>query len=145
MISFREAVARYYRNYFNFQGRASRAEYWWPVLMQIGVYAILAAAYFLLVNNETFMAPGDVPALPLGVVIIATLFVILNIVPSLSIAARRFHDLDQTGWLVLVFMIANAVIFVTVFAQIIWFALRGTLGANQYGPDPYGYDADIFG
>ena len=145
MIGFGEAVSNFYRGYFDFSGRATRAEYWWPVLMQIIVYVALVAAYFLTVDMDAIQGPGDVPAIPMGVVLGGVLFLIINIIPSYSVAARRFHDLNQTGWLVLVFVVVNAFTFISAFAQLIWFAFPGTDGPNQYGPDPYGYDEDIFG
>lgn len=145
MISFGEAVGRFYKNYFNFSGRATRAEYWWPVLMQFIVYACLVVAFLLSAGSDTYNASSDMGSGSAVVIFAGILFILLNIIPSYSVAARRFHDLDQTGWLVLVFVIANAFIFVSVFAQIIWFALPGTDGPNKYGPDPFGNDADIFG
>ena len=143
MIGFGDAVGRYYTNYFNFSGRASRAEYWWPVLMQVIIY--IGLVIILVMSISTNSASDDVGPVFWAVLIFMGLFWLVNIIPSYAVAARRFHDLDQTGWLVLVFVIANAIIGITAFAQIIWFAMPGTQGPNQYGPDPYGHDADIFG
>ena len=145
MIGFGEAVSRFYRNYFNFSGRASRAEYWWPVLMQAIVYLGLVIVFMAIVGTDGQSSSEDVGGGAIVLILAGVLFVLLNIIPSYAVAARRFHDLDQTGWLVLVFVIANAFVFVSVFAQLIWFALPGTDGPNQYGPDPFGNDADIFG
>lgn len=145
MIGFGDAVARFYKNYFKFSGRASRAEYWWPVLMQLIVYVALIVAFILSAGNETYDAVGDMSVGPAMFMMAGGLFLLFNIFPSWSVAARRFHDLGQTGWLVLVFAIANSFIVVSVFAQLIWFMFRGEDGPNQYGPDPYGYDADVFG
>lgn len=145
MIGFGEAVARFYRNYFNFSGRASRAEYWWPVLMQTMVYIGLLIIFFTMVGRDSSSRAGDIGGGQTILIFAGLLFILLNIIPSYSVAARRFHDLDQTGWLVLVFVIANAIIFVSVFAQLIWFAQPGIDGPNQYGPDPHWDDAEIFG
>lgn len=144
MIGFGEAIALFYKNYVNFEGRSSRAEYWWTALYQIIVYSALAVAFFLLVGVENFSSPEN-DAIFGGIAIAAVLFWLVNFLPGIAIQVRRFHDLDQTGWLVLVFFIVNAIISVSAFAQLIWFAVRGTDGPNKYGPDPYGYDADVFG
>ncbi len=144
MTGFGEAIAMYYRNFVKFEGRSSRAEYWWPSLMQIIVYVGLAIVFFATLDydsaggNEFTGASG-------GILIAGVLFALVNILPNLSLSVRRFHDLGQTGWLVLVFFIVNFFIGVAGIAQMIWFAFRGTDGPNQYGPDPYGYDADVFG
>ena len=111
--------------------------------MQVIIY--IGLVIILVMSISTNSASDDVGPVFWAVLIFMGLFWLVNIIPSYAVAARRFHDLDQTGWLVLVFVIANAIIGITAFAQIIWFAMPGTQGPNQYGPDPYGHDADIFG
>jgi len=143
MMGFGEAVASFYKNYFNFDGRASRAEYWWPTLLRTLVYVALIFAFVLSVGSNT--SSDDFNGVQTGIFTAGILFLLANIIPKLSVSARRFHDLDQTGWLVLVFIIANNIIGLTWFAQMIWFAMLGTKGHNQYGPDPYGSNADVFG
>lgn len=145
MIGFGESVARFYKNYFNFEGRATRAEYWWPALMQLIVYICLMISFVLLIGQESYGGSGDAPVGAFAVFGAGILFMLFNFIPSLSVAARRFHDLDQTGWLVLVFFVVNLFIFVAGLAQMIWFAFPGTQGPNQYGPDPYADNGDIFG
>jgi len=145
MVGFGEAIARFYKGYVNFEGRASRSEYWWPFLMQLIVYVCLVVAFVSIIisdyaeNSNAFDGSGLI-----SVFIAWLVFSLINFLPSLAVSARRFHDLDQTGWLVLVFVLMNAFIGVTLFAQLIWFALRGTEGPNQYGPDPLGHDMDVF-
>lgn len=145
MTSFGETIGLFYRNYVNFEGRASRSEFWWPFLMQIIVYvALFVALAYVLGSNSNVETAEFTPAV-MGLLMAIFLFGLVNFLPNISLQVRRFHDLDQTGWLVLVFTIANAVIGLTWFAQMIWYMVRGTYGPNKYGPDPVGYDADIFG
>ena len=144
MIGFGEAIGLFYKNYVNFEGRSSRAEYWWSALYQIIIYTALVIAFFLLASVEGFSSTESDVAFG-GVVIAGFLFWVLNFLPGIAIQVRRFHDLGQTGWLVLVFIIANTIIIVTFFVQLIWFAMAGTNGSNKYGPDPYWKEADIFG
>lgn len=145
MKSFGEAISLFYRNYVNFEGRSSRSEYWWPFLMQAIVYTALLAAFILLVGFESYQDSEESEDAALGLLLAAGLFAVVNFLPSIAVKVRRFHDLDQTGWLVLVFAVANAVISVTWIAQMIWYAMPGTSGPNQYGPDPFQDNADIFG
>jgi len=145
MIGFGDAITRYFKNYFNFYGRASRAEYWWPFLMRTLVYLVLIAAFIGSDVNETNFSSADFTGLQGVIIIVGSLFYMINIIPKLAVAARRFHDLGQTGWLVLVFVIVNFLITLTWFAQMIWFAMPGMQGHNIYGSDPYGSEADIFG
>ena len=144
MLGFGEAVGLYYRNFFNFQGRASRAEFWWPFLMRAILHTGLIVAFLATIDFGA--AEGDeFSEASLGVLVAWLVFYLVNIIPNLSIAARRFHDLGQTGWLVLVFVILNAVVGLTWFAQMIWFAFPGDVGPNAYGADPFGYDTKVFG
>ena len=148
MIGFGEAISRFYKGYVQFDGRSSRAEYWWPFLMKFIVnIALIAALIAVVVSAEANSVSNsdDMIGGFLGILVAWFLFNLVNFLPSIALEVRRFHDLDQTGWLVLVFWLLNFFIGVTVFAQLIWFALRGTDGPNQYGPDPLGYDADLFG
>jgi len=137
MVGFGEAVGLFYKNYFNFNGRATRAEYWWPALMQLLIYSVLIIGFIVTAGLESDVWIGIL-------VVIALIFAFGNLIPNYAVAARRFHDLDQTGWLVLVFVVVNGLIGLTWFAQMVWFAMPGTVGNNQYGPDPFGSKADIF-
>ncbi len=75
-MTFLEAIQAVFRKYAEFNGRASRPEFWWWVLF---VFLISAAAQLL----------GDVAA---GLVALSVL------VPNLAVTARRLHDIDRSGW-----------------------------------------------
>ena len=67
------------------------------------------------------------------------IFVFTHFIPKIMLEIRRFHDLGQTGWFTAGFLILS---FLPVFnvlistGKLIWFAMPGTQGPNQYGPDP---------
>lgn len=83
-IPFGEAVKRALTvNYCNFQGRASRSEYWWFVLFA----AIVGAAI-----NVLFCWSDTISAIISGVVSLAFLL------PNLGLAVRRLHDTSHSGW-----------------------------------------------
>jgi uncharacterized membrane protein YhaH (DUF805 family) len=75
-MTFLEAIQAVFRKYAEFNGRASRPEFWWWLLF---VFLISAAAQLL----------GDVAA---GLVGLAVLL------PNLAVTARRLHDIDRSGW-----------------------------------------------
>jgi len=143
MIGFGEAIALFFRNYVNFEGRATRAEYWWPALMQILVY--VAGIITLIAMFGFDNGANDVESGAVAMIFALVAFALVTFLPSIAVAVRRFHDLNQTGWLVLVFWVAGVIIPGAGIAQLIWFILKGTDGPNKYGPDPFGYDADVFG
>uniref|UniRef100_UPI0038CD41BF DUF805 domain-containing protein n=1 Tax=Vallitalea okinawensis TaxID=2078660 RepID=UPI0038CD41BF len=60
---------------------------------------------------------------------------IITVIIGTSLTVRRLHDLNVTGWLVLV----NALIrIITLFFHICFTFIPGTKGPNKYGDDPLG-------
>jgi uncharacterized membrane protein YhaH (DUF805 family) len=120
-MGFGEAIASGFANYVNFNGRAYRAEYWLWVL-----FTIIGALATGIVDAAVFgYNPGG------GVSPLNTIFDLVTILPSLAVGARRLHDLDRTGWWLLLLLTVIGTILL-----IVWFCLRGTSGPNRYGPDP---------
>ena len=164
MLDFGEAVRRFYGNYVNADGRSQRSAYWWVVLYQLIIYTVLIIVLFMaeggdqlweLVksvfqgNTEADLA-DDFQLGASGVIafLFMMLFALANILPNIMLQIRRFHDLGQTGWLVLAFMVLGALPGIGLIfdlAHIIWFIFPGTSGPNKYGPDPLGHNPDIFG
>ena len=164
MMSFGEAVRQFYGNYVNAEGRAQRSAYWWVLLYQLIIYSVLIIVVYMAEGGpELFEAMGDFldgdldPLIDddflLGSSGIAALFIMVffalaNFLPDIMLRIRRFHDLNQTGWLVLVFIVVGVIPGIGTLADIanfVWFMIPGTNGSNQYGPDPLGPDFDIFG
>lgn len=59
------------------------------------------------------------------------LFWLATIVPSLAVTIRRLHDTGKSGWWVLLGLIPFVGLVLLVFL-----ALDGEPGDNQYGPSP---------
>jgi Predicted membrane protein len=100
-------------NFSNFSGRANREEYWYfiiPVLIIMVVLSIICS--FL----------GTVGAIISGVCGLAVL------VPAVSAAVRRLHDLGKpTIWVVMMFIpLAN-------FYLLYLFTQLGDFGNNEFG------------
>lgn len=136
-----EALSLFLSNYTNFQGRSRRAEYWWVVLavsVVFGIGAVIAMAVGGGFDSGGAMDLNAIGLILMGILGIAYLAII---VPMIALSVRRFHDLNQTGWLVLVFFalgIIPIVSMVSGIAQLVWFCMKGTVGPNKYGPDPLG-------
>jgi len=93
-MSIGDAIGEGFFNYMNFNGRASRAEYWWWMLFVIAVVAIAAGA-------DQFAFPGWTLS-PF-----AMLVVLAAALPSLSVTVRRLHDSGQAGWWVFLAVLAK--------------------------------------
>ncbi|MDS7693278.1 DUF805 domain-containing protein [Acinetobacter soli] len=108
-------VMKCLRNYINFTGRARRKEYWFFQLW----YAILS--FVMLVLGDAFHW-GD------NLFLIATLLVGL---PAIAVSVRRLHDINRSGWLVLLNLVpVVGVLIVTFFFMI----KEGDQTTNSYGP-----------
>ncbi len=101
------------KNYFNFEGRASRKEYWMFKLFQF-IFVMIASAIDAFIGKE-------------GTITLA--FNIAIMIPAISIHARRLHDIDKSGWIILVELIPFGV-FYTLYLS----CLKGTEGENRFGP-----------
>lgn len=118
-MAFSEAVASAFANYAIFSGRASRSEFWYWVL-----FAITGACLANLVDAAIFVYhPGLSP--------LNSIFTLIALLPTFSLAARRLHDLDRSGWWLLL-----AATGIGIIALIYWFGQEGTESANRFGPDP---------
>lgn len=148
-MGFGEAVRLFFNRYTDFQGRSRRAEYWWVVLAQSIFYVIAVAIYMS--AGGSFDPNTGLPIFGGSSLIFSIPFILIwlgLLIPNIALNVRRFHDLGQTGWLVLVFTILGRIPIVTFVAgivQLIWFIFPGTSGPNKYGPDPKtGIDVDAF-
>jgi uncharacterized membrane protein YhaH (DUF805 family) len=99
-----QSTKRFFRKYATFSGRASRSEYWWAVLVNTVFYIALSiAGAFAGVPGATSNADGTFDPGP-GFYPVGFLLAVLilgTIVPWLSIGVRRLHDVDLSGWLIL--------------------------------------------
>ena len=101
-------------NYANFNGRARRAEYWNFVLVNL-IISIL-----LMVIDSV-----------IGIQVLSGIYSLGLLIPSIAAAVRRLHDLDKSGWFLLLAFIPLVNIWL-----IVLLASEGTRGPNQYGADP---------
>lgn len=83
-MKFGPAVTLTLRRYAVFAGRASRSECWWFVVFNLGIGLAAAAV------GNAMQDPDALRALSL-----------LVLLPWITLAVRRLHDIDRTGWWVL--------------------------------------------
>ena len=109
---------------FSFQGRIPRRVFW------AGEIGVRLASYAVLIP---FAALLDGQQAEDAVNFVSLLIAIPTIWMSLAIAVKRWHDLDKSGWWVLIGLVPCVG---PIWAFIETGCLRGTIGPNQYGPDP---------
>jgi uncharacterized membrane protein YhaH (DUF805 family) len=123
-MTFDNAIRTVYQKYAIFDGRAGRPEFWWfnlyAVLTNVAITVVFAAF------AVTVDAMGEVAFH--GVV--ALLWSLANLLPSLAVSVRRLHDIGKSGWWLLITLIplAGVIIF------IVWLCQKSDTGDNAYGP-----------
>lgn len=115
--TFQEALrSAIVENYCNFEGRASRSQYWWYVLFT----ALLGFLIGIIFGEET---TGNIIQ---GIVTFALLL------PGLGLAVRRLHDIGKSGWWIFLAFIP----LVGAIILIVWFCQNSQMFPNQYGEVP---------
>jgi len=87
-----DAVKTCFRKYGEFEGRASRAEYWWfllAVLLAGAAASVISYRLYALVSLITFL-------------------------PLVAVGARRLHETNRSGWWQLLALVPLGVIVVVV-------------------------------
>ena len=114
-MSFTQSITYCFSNYFNFNGRASRSEFWWFEL-----FALLLSVVGSVWDASMGDTSGNGGMYWLAV--IATFF------STIAVASRRLHDVNKSGWWHLI-----AITVIGLIPLIIWWATAGENKKNQYG------------
>lgn len=141
--AFRHTVTEHY---LDFAGRCARRAFWYYVLAYVVGYIVLAIVQSIF-----------------GVHILTTLYSLALLLPGIGISVRRLHDIDRSGWWILIGVVPSILMIVVsamafaagaggsaflyaIFLPIItlgalalliyWYAQPGTAGSNTYGPPP---------
>jgi uncharacterized membrane protein YhaH (DUF805 family) len=173
-VGFGATIRHNFSHYADFGGRAQRSQFWWWYLFLIIMQVLLSAAdsaFGLQVGrSETDVTVGDttIPVVNNGVGVLATVFALAILLPTLAVAVRRLHDTDRSGWWIIAPAVAYvaagvavgiavamgagplvlavlgfgfAVGAVLAIVLLVFYIQKGTAGPNTYGPDPLGQGA----
>jgi len=103
------------KKYAEFNGRARRREYW----------------MFVLANFIVGIALGIITGI-IRVPFLSVLYSLAIIVPGIALSIRRMHDINKSGfWILVAFIPLIGWIWLIILA-----VQEGTKGSNTYGPDP---------
>jgi uncharacterized membrane protein YhaH (DUF805 family) len=116
-MDFGQAISAGFSKYMNFRDRAGRSEFWYWALF-INILSIVGLVIDSILKTE----------MPIAVWLVS----LPTYIPTLAIGVRRLHDVDRTGWWILISFIP----LIGAIVLLIWWATKGTDGPNQFGPDP---------
>ncbi|WFR95713.1 DUF805 domain-containing protein [Rhizobium tumorigenes] len=114
-----EAYIDAMRSYSTFTGRATRSQYWLCALFVLGLLVVALALDKVL---GLAFSPGS------GGLLVVVVYLV-HFMPLLAVSVRRLHDIDRTGWWVLIGPVPLAGLLLLVFA-----CIRSTAGTNRFGP-----------
>jgi uncharacterized membrane protein YhaH (DUF805 family) len=130
------------KKYFQLKGRASRKEFLLLFICKGLLEFALYISSFVLKAKTFWLA-----------IVISPILVFLYI-PSFTVIIRRLHDMNCSGWWLLLFLVTFFVIFMTTFIlqintsevyiidiclgvlSLIIMSFKGSAGANKYGEPP---------
>jgi len=127
LYTFKEFIMNWYlkalRQYADFGGRARRKEYWMFTLFNI-IFSILA----MIIDNAAGLTIGD----DYDSGIFQLIYGLAIFIPTLSVWARRLHDVGKSSKMFLVLIIP--------LIGVIWHLILVTRNSdpyeNEYGPNP---------
>jgi uncharacterized membrane protein YhaH (DUF805 family) len=105
------------KKYAVFTGRARRKEYWMYTLFYVIGFVVLS------ILEGVVGLPG----------VLSSVYSLGLLLPSIGVGIRRLHDINRTGWWMLLALTCIGSIVLIVF-----FIQDGTPGENKYGPNPKG-------
>lgn len=127
-MEFVPAIKAGFQKYFDFDSRSSRSEYWWWSLF------VFLGGFVLGLLDGMFGVVGVA-----GLGLLGALFTLVTFIPGISVSVRRLHDLDKSGWwLLLVFVPLIGWI-----VLIIWYCTRGGDEPNRFGVDPLAVPEEV--
>ncbi|UYM17088.1 DUF805 domain-containing protein [Endozoicomonas euniceicola] len=103
------------KQYAVFSGRARRKEYWMFTLFNLLIAFAISFIEIMLGGYGT----------------IGSLYILAVLIPAIAVSVRRLHDIDRSGWWLLIGLIPFGSIVLFVF-----FVLDSKVESNEYGPNP---------
>src|ERR1700739_1475538 len=110
-----QAIASGFIKYFTFSGRASRSEYWyWVSFLMLGRFVARILDAVIFPSSTLVIAPRA----------LESLLLLILLIPTFAVAVRRLHDVDRSGWWLLMYFTIIGIFF----PLLIWKLPKGTYG-----------------
>jgi uncharacterized membrane protein YhaH (DUF805 family) len=117
-MNFTDAVTAVFKKYTVFSGRSLRSEFWYWALFTLIISIILS-----ILDSIVFDTKADSGTGPFSLI-----FSLATIIPTIAVTVRRLHDINKSGWWILISFTIIGII-----PLIYWYCQPGTAGKNDFG------------
>ncbi len=114
-MTFTNAIKSGFNNYVNFNGRATRSEYWYWYL-----FLCLLSICTTLIDTVAFPYSMWSPT--------SSIAGIVTLLPGFSVTVRRLHDTNRSGWWTLL-----PITVIGIFVLLYWMIKKSDQAENSYG------------
>ena len=145
-MNFINSIKTCFKKYIDFNGRASRSEFWYFTLLLVFAYFGLLIIVNYWNDSNLFYELSDSLYNSINYLIYGMFYglPIICLIPFVSVTIRRIHDIGQSGFVILIFFVGffiafllkNELIVRIVFIILGVFLTQKSAGKNQFGPVP---------
>ena len=129
-MNFVEAVKVCFKKYFDASGRATRSEFWYFALF-VALLSFCADFVDSRIAGIDYSDWWDYGNLWFAIQI-------LTFCPSINVYRRRLHDVNKSGWWLLISFTIVGIIFPLFY----WWCKKGDEGKNSFGENPLSTSKD---
>lgn len=123
------------KRYAEFRGRSRRKEYWMFFLLML-ILGVIASTIDTMLGFGTTWRSVTGTGYSVGWAThngpVEILLWLAMLIPNLAVTIRRLHDLDKSGWWLLILLVP----LIGAIVLLVFMCIEGTRGANRFGPDP---------
>lgn len=132
------------KNWKNFNGRATRYEFWmfYLAFYLVTIITSMVCTAFTVILMVLIEATGGseelilIGLIPMCLILFAVM--IITLVPYISLTVRRLHDINKSGWWYLICSGLSFCCGIGGIILLVFLCMDGTVGPNNYGADPKG-------
>ncbi len=110
------------KNYAVFGGRARRKEYWYFVLFNIIIAAVLSA-----IDGATGTFSPEA-----GFGLLGGIYILAVFIPGIAVSVRRLHDTNRSGW----WLLFGLIPLIGDIVLLVFMLQNSKPGENRFGSNP---------
>jgi len=121
----------------NFQGRATRSEYWKFMLASFIISFILTMVDAVVFKDSGATVASQSDSFAAGFAAgantgpLRSIYSLIVLIPSLAVGFRRLHDIGKTAWWLLLWLVP-----ILGWGILIYFLVKDSVEDNKFGPNP---------